>query len=76
MTIAGYDLKPIIGALLAIIFIFAGIFSAANLIRNLGHLGAAKDAVERKLWMWRWVRPAFALALSAVATYIAFIYFL
>ena len=76
MFIAGYDLKPIIGTLLAIFFIFAGIFSAANLIRNLGHLGAAKDAVERKLWAWRWVRPAIALALCVMATYIAFSYFL
>jgi hypothetical protein len=76
MVIAGFDVKPYIGALLAIVFIFAGIFSAANLVRNLGHWVAAKDAVERGQWAWRWLRPALALLLCAIATYIVFLYLL
>ncbi len=76
MFIAGYDVKPYVGALLAIIFIFAGIFSTANLIQTLGHWVAAKNATERGQWAWRWLRPAVALLLCAIAIYIVFLYVL
>jgi hypothetical protein len=76
MFIAGYDVKQIIGSLLAIVFIFAGMFSAALLLRNLGRAFASRDATERSLWTWRWVRPALALFLCALATYLVFVYVL
>jgi lipopolysaccharide export LptBFGC system permease protein LptF len=76
MVIAGFDIKPYVGTALAIIFIFAGIFSAASLIRNLGQSVTSRDATERGLWSGRWLKPAFALAVCVAAVYIVLFYVL
>ena len=76
MFIAGYDVKLILGSVLAVLFIFGSLFSLALFIRNLGHWVGARGSVERGLWASRWLRPAIAFVLCAGAAYLLLVYVL
>ena len=76
MFIAGYDVKQILGTVLAIGFIFGGLFSLALLIRTLGWMTASRSSTERTLWSSRLLRPIVSLVLCAGAAFLLLFYVL